>query len=105
MDARIHFPHPVSQAIARVLRSNIRPAHRSHSLSRLLAYALAMYQQVFGRDAELAVIADFLTAMAGSALGRDLEQQQTLTTVCCHVPKVTSLTASTGHRLLLQINQ
>jgi hypothetical protein len=35
-----------------------------------------MYQQVFGRDAELAVIADFLTAMAGSALGRDLEQQQ-----------------------------
>jgi hypothetical protein len=40
-----------------------------YGTSRLLAYALAMYQQVFGRDAELAALADFLTAMASSAHG------------------------------------
>ncbi len=40
-----------------------------YGISRLLAYALAMYQQVFGRDADLAAIADFLTAMASSAHG------------------------------------
>jgi hypothetical protein len=50
----------------------VPPAHAvldGRSLNRLPAYALAMYQQVFGRDAELGAIADFLTALAGSAQG------------------------------------
>jgi hypothetical protein len=71
MDARIHFPHPVSQA------------HLGYTV-----LATSSARAHWRPDA-----------------GRDLEQQQTLTTVCCHVPKVTSLAASTGHRFLLQINQ